>query len=776
MKKLVLIIVILAAATAASQVKHEILKEFDLPPHKGKVEAPRPRFGMYTKGVILHQPNFKRFPDITSGCEIWHLMPHWSADEAGLNIGDTVVALDGAELKDSIASGDNYMELYLAKKKAGETVVLTVLDEGKLKDVDVKLIPVETYEAVYVDPGIGEVFENSRLYRMIESKNIRPWTDRIISQMATTANSNYSKVVFGDEINPWRLNAVTYLHRYPARVGAYSRIISDDVWRGKTKNKTLEEALNAASKHMGVKIENISFPRSPETLDELKEYLEFVAQLTRVAYQTIEKDLDETVDFALGLLDLENSWESAIAAENDPYLKRKVRTEIENEIAYNFNKANEADITTMVNAAKALIKLSEKEKIEMIIDKLAIRIIEDKPEKVEGFSGDFIIYWESGGERFIIGGYGANRYSGDFALIIDPNGDDFYNLPPAKKSSYRAIYDLKGDDVYSSETYGVASGAGCVDALFDFEGNDVYKGEYCSMGAGAIGIGILADFGGDDYYSGSWMCQGAAAIGIGLLYDKSGMDSYDADVFSQGFGYVRGFGAILEQSGNDSYKAGWKHSDSRYPGRAHLAMSQGFGYGMRPWLTGVSADGGIGLLDDADGHDVYNSDYFSQGGSYWYALGILRDRKGCDRYIAGQYSQGSGIHLSHGALLDDEGDDMYEAYAGLEQGASHDWSSGCLEDLSGDDVYRGYTSSQGSALTVGFAYLYDKSGDDMYIINPSDTALSQGGGRYQLTREAGSLGILFDLGGGKDYYVDPRAKPGEAILKGRKGLLFDDGE
>jgi hypothetical protein len=118
---------------------------------------------------------------------------------------------------------------------------------------------------------------------------------------------------------------------------------------------------------------------------------------------------------------------------------------------------------------------------------------------------------------------------------------------------------------------------------------------------------------------------------------------------------------------------------------------------------------------------------------------------------------------------------MYDAYAGLEQGNAHDWSAGCLEDLEGDDTYRGFTSSQGSALTVAFAYLYDKQGNDMYIINKNDTTYSQGGGRHQPTRKAGSLGILHDTGKGNDVFTDPRIIEGIPLLKGQKGIVFDDG-
>jgi hypothetical protein len=232
---------------------------------------------------------------------------------------------------------------------------------------------------------------------------------------------------------------------------------------------------------------------------------------------------------------------------------------------------------------------------------------------------------------------------------------------------------------------------------------------------------------------------------------------------------------LLERAGNDSYRAGWKYPDDRWPNRAHLAMSQGFGYGMRPWSTGVGTSGGIGLLSDRQGDDVYDAGIFSQGGSYWYALGILHDWQGADRYSAGQYSQGSGIHLSFAALLDDAGDDSYDAYAWLEQGNAHDWSSGCLEDYSGNDTYRCSGASQGCGFFVSFAYLLDSHGDDRYYIKQTDTTNSQGGGNFIPPRHSGSLGMLIDLGHGDDWYSDPRIIPGQAVVKSQRGIAFDDG-
>ena len=106
---------------------------------------------------------------------------------------------------------------------------------------------------------------------------------------------------------------------------------------------------------------------------------------------------------------------------------------------------------------------------------------------------------------------------------------------------------------------------------------------------------------------------------------------------------------------------------------------------------------------------------------------------------------------------------------------SHDWSSGCLEDLAGNDTYRGSTSSQGSALTVAYAWLLDEGGDDYYYARPSDTVHSQGGGNRIPVRDGGSLGMLLDLGRGADYYTEQRMMPGDVLIKAN-GLLYDDGQ
>ena len=127
--------------------------------------------------------------------------------------------------------------------------------------------------------------------------------------------------------------------------------------------------------------------------------------------------------------------------------------------------------------------------------------------------------------------------------------------------------------------------------LVDAAGNDTYRGTRYCQGAGLLGAGILADFGGDDSYTAGWCSQGAAFLGIGILYEGAGADSYNADIYAQAFGYIKGFGALLDRGGNDAYRAGWKYADplARIAHTSYIAMSQGFGYGMRPWTTGAKA-------------------------------------------------------------------------------------------------------------------------------------------------------------------------------------------
>ncbi|MBS1913474.1 MAG: PDZ domain-containing protein [Bacteroidetes bacterium] len=770
------------APLSADSLLSRSLDMFDLPPFEwdGAPEPLRPRLGIYLSAIPAD--SLALIPGLagtTNPLRIWHVMPHWSADEAGVLINDVLLSIDGRPIGDSLYQGEEYVNVLARDHAPGDTIRMTIVRGGVRRDIPVPLAaPVRVPMPVPAAPAaLGPIRTGTWLQKTIATNALADRARSIQKQMRIVADQDFCTVPFAGRPNPWRLGAVTYLHHNPTRVGAYSRWLVDDCWRHVRAGVGLSGAVEAAARHLDVQLDaHENLYDRPHVPSELDGFMRTIQIRLDKAYAPVRKDLGEMTKSLAHLLDMDNNWEEELDSTSDPVARRALRVAHEKRLAALFTRADSVDLLSLTRGGMMAASLADSAWLVTFA-----RALETapggkpaKPVKMDGVEGEIVMAWTTPLGRYVIGGKGANHYTGNFRCIIDLGGDDVYDLSPAEPGTVRFIADLAGNDVYRTPAAGIASGIGCVDVLADLGGDDTYRSAYYSEGAGLLGVGLLADFGGNDTYISHWCSQGAAFLGIGLLCDWDGSDSYSADVYSQGFGYVHGFGAILERAGNDSYRAGWKYPDSRIPNRAHLAMSQGFGFGMRPWSIGVGADGGIGVLSDLAGDDLYASDLFSQGGSYWYSLGILHDEQGADRYTAGQYSQGSGIHLSFAALLDNAGDDMYDAYAGLEQGNAHDWSSGCLEDAGGNDTYRGSGSSQGSALTVSFAWLLDASGDDQYYARLADTALSQGGGNTIRARRAGSLGMLIDLGGGDDYYVEPRERQGTLLIKGN-GLIFDDG-
>jgi hypothetical protein len=755
------------------------LSILDLPSWEGRPDPLRSRLGIYltpipddtvTK-ITGHGSNPPWFV-------IWQVMPHWPADDAGILAGDTIMAINGKTIGDSLYSGDDFINMMVREISPGTAIPLTIRRNGTPQEILVMLQSGKRVEMPFTRPAIlGPVRSGTWLLQTVTANGLTDWVQTIHKQMRAVADQDFSTVEFAGRPNPWRLNAVTYLHHYPMRTGAYSRMIVSDLWDGVDSGRSLSGALGAAAKHLDLPPRTDKAPKMPTTPEEVTTFLQAVQSLIDDAYRPVRNDLPAITHDLMLLLDPDTSWETGLDTIRNPLSKRQARNDEEKRLATLFGQCDKVRLETLVRAAQYLTLLADTTWLRKFAESFTRVGGRRQAAKIPGVEGDVVLSWKTPMGLCIIGGPGANRYTASFPFILDLGGDDVYDLPPAPVGTARYVADLDGDDTWLSKTSAQGSGMGCVDVLVDARGNDTYRADHFSQGAGLLGIGLLADFAGDDIYTSHWCAQGAAFLGIGLLYEGGGNDSYNAGIYSQAFAYAKGFGTLMDASGNDSYRAGWEHPDDlgRYPNRGHIAMSQGFGFGMRPWSTGIGTDGGIGALTDRAGDDLYASDFFSQGGSYWYSLGILHDAAGADRYTAGQYSQGSGIHLSFGALLDDAGDDMYDAYHGLEQGNAHDWSAGCLEDLQGNDTYRGSTASQGTALNVSFAWLLDRSGNDQYYVNSSDTTTSQGGANYNRPREHGALGMLIDLGMGNDYYVDPRAVQGVLLHKGIRGFLYDDG-
>ena len=348
---------------------------------------------------------------------------------------------------------------------------------------------------------------------------------------------------------------------------------------------------------------------------------------------------------------------------------------------------------------------------------------------------------------WVIGDGNRNVYTGTvrYDLIVDVGGDDLYlsggDGIGILGTPVGLIADLSGNDTYSSDSP-VSQGSGFMGygALIDLEGDDVYRGSSLSQGSAVLGCGLFADLGGNDYMTADIHSQGAATLGRALLIDGAGDDVRKVSAYGQGFGGPGGIGDLVDCSGNDTYLAGFTYPHEPLLPRDNIAMSQGFGIGLRPFCAG-----GIGTLCDlGNGNDTYRAEVFGQGSAYYYSLGILFDAGGQDTYSSAQYSQGAGIHLASGILVDLGGDDQYVSRNGPAQGSAHDLSTGFLIDMEGDDYFATH-GGQGLALTNSAAVFVDCSGSDLYAV----CGLGQGQSRW--ARGSAGSGLFLDLAD-RDFY------------------------
>lgn len=362
--------------------------------------------------------------------------------------------------------------------------------------------------------------------------------------------------------------------------------------------------------------------------------------------------------------------------------------------------------------------------------------------------------------HIIIGTPGDDAYNLDeldpVACIIEPGGSDTYlGGRTTPERPILVIIDLAGDDTYRSEQ-AVAQGAGHfgISILFDRNGNDLYEASDVAQGSAICGVGILVDQAGNNRYVGRRRVQGSAMFGLGILIDTEGDDVYSGALFAQGYGGPLGIGLLDDVEGNDHYIAGGLYDDpyQEPPGKYRNALSQGCGSGFRG-----HCNGGLGILLDGAGNDLYETDFFSNGG-YWFAAGLSRDFAGNDirRPLTEgftRYGLGYACHYGVGLLFDDSGDDQYFGALGV-QGFGWDIGTGGLFDFAGNDRYETGHSGQALANQTAWAILYDGKGRDEYILH---TTYGQGGpgatDYHPVPESGGNFAFLFDRGQGQNQFT-----------------------
>ncbi|HAF07186.1 MAG: hypothetical protein XD76_0795 [candidate division TA06 bacterium 32_111] len=341
-------------------------------------------------------------------------------------------------------------------------------------------------------------------------------------------------------------------------------------------------------------------------------------------------------------------------------------------------------------------------------------------------------------------------------VIIDSLGEDNqYSLDRPNV----LIVDIGGNDSYFARKEGsLATGLKGFGGVVDFEGDDRYFGKNFDLGCGIFGIGFIYDVKGNDIYQSDFATVGSGFSGLGFIIDNDGNDSYISKGYSQGFGFTKGIGFIYDKNGNDFYLVQNGIIDHREVDY-HSHLSQGFGFGIRD-----IASGGVGIILDLKGNDIYKGEYFVQGSSYWFSFGLLYDSTGNDTYSSRRYSQGAGTHFTTGVLIDREGDDSHYSW-GVSMGCGHDFSSGFLFDYKGNDLYLSDWLSIGSGNANGNGILIDFEGDDFYSAQNKDC---MGYGNFY--RNTFSIGILFDKDG-KDLYNGKNLKTN---VRSDLGVLIDE--
>lgn len=351
-------------------------------------------------------------------------------------------------------------------------------------------------------------------------------------------------------------------------------------------------------------------------------------------------------------------------------------------------------------------------------------------------------------------------------IIIDGSGDDRYEFggyPDGYPLSI--IIDFKGDDQYlspDSSLPGIGGAVLGVSVVVDLAGDDQYRGANVTQGAAIFGVGLLYDRSGNDIYSAQAFSQGAATFGVGICSDSSGADSLFCLQKSQGFGFTQGCGLLINCEGNDRYVADDINlvNPSAQTKEHNTSFAQGVGYGKRAdFLDGHSWAGGVGILCDLAGDDVYSAGVFAQGCAYWHSLGMLLEGGGNDSYNGVWYVQGSAAHFAVGYLDDFGGNDRYTATHNMAIGAGHDCSIGYLNDRAGDDVYTAPNLSLGGGNDNGIGIFHDQSGDDVYNTK-GGTTLGRANPNYMGVRQILNCFGIFVDGGGQDTYTEKWAGNG----------------
>ncbi len=400
----------------------------------------------------------------------------------------------------------------------------------------------------------------------------------------------------------------------------------------------------------------------------------------------------------------------------------------------------------------------------------------DDYEPKNGFENALFLL-DTGGDDTYNVPVGATTQTQFLSIAVDLGGKDTYGYVPVPNAADNIGHRLPSD-VANGRSSGVSTsttlreGAALlgVGMMWDYgTENDTYRSLTTSQGVGVFGVGVLYDEAGDDDYGAESLCQGGGAWGIGLLLDGAGNDKYLAYNSAQGFGFTQGFGALVDEAGDDTYytdpgdpAVGGDplYPNAQLPGVGNTSMSQGAGEGHRPDGPdpGYEFPGGMGVLRDAHGKDSYVTSVFGQASSFAMGIGMLLEGDGNDTYEGLWYVQGANAHTSIAYFDDKAGNDQYDPTFPIRAtsiGVGHDYSVALHFDEGGDDTYHGPGLSLGSGNDNGIGLMVVLGGTDSFRADAVNALGSANCGDLQGTARAPlqTLGVFVKANGASSYQV-----------------------
>ena len=720
--------------------------------------------------------------EVSHGYLIDRIVADSTADKIGLQPGDIIVEFDGINL-DYVADDErtNYLSQYIKlEKKFGDSISLKVLRQtsaiqvtGRVETIQLKnkkelekllekqspdeklTVTIDNKTQVFNFAGILGQKKSLREQDLPPNKHLFPeyeivttphieFMERMIDHFKL--QNQYQDIISRykeDELreDAFRLKLFRYLHRAPFKLVPVIEEKTNKI-EVLSRDLSFNELLLEGAGLLDITI-------SPAPIDanlsgQSQPYLDHILKIVNTALEFRQKAFEQLSEEEVRYLE-EQLIELFDRFSDSYYIERPGDL---GDRAHNqkiFELAQKIDFSSLFKSALTLAALTDPLLLSSLKDVLMAET-RSPINLVEGVSGDVIYTLSSKAGPVIIGGPGRNIYKTSAAVIIDLGGDDLYTAEAGRVhggQQISAIFDLSGNDEYlATEIFAQGAGILGVGLLYDLAGDDLYVGTGFSQGCAVFGIGMLGDLDGNDRYFGEEFNQGVAFWGAGILLDAKGNDYYQSSLFAQGVGGGKGFGALLDNAGDDFYFAGGRDKSSYGTSGIFKGSSQGLGIGFRGYVSG-----GIGLLLDGEGDDSFWAGNFSQGTGYYFGLGIIRNfGSGDDTYSASRYGQGASAHSAAGILIDDEGNDRYNGYHVALQGAAWDLGMAALVDKKGNDAYRGSNGfSQGASSHNGMAFFIDEAGIDQYF---GDQAQADNNDYHG----GSSLSFFIDAGGDHDIY------------------------